>query len=102
MNSSIRVKLILIIGAILLSVYLLYPTYQISTMSDENKRQLELQDKKSYLSLKSKTINLGLDLQGGMHVVLEVDIKELLSQIAKNKNEIQYSITKYIKKNGVF
>ncbi len=88
MNSSIRVKLILIVGAILLSVYLLYPTYKISAMSDTNKRELELQDKKSYMDLKSKTINLGLDLQGGMHVVLEVDIKELLSQIARNKNDV--------------
>ena len=45
-------------------------------------------EKKEFVKLKSKTINLGLDLQGGMHVVLEVDIKELLSQIAKNKNDL--------------
>jgi preprotein translocase subunit SecD len=32
-------------------------------------------------------VNLGLDLQGGMHVILEVDVKELLYQLAKNKNE---------------
>jgi len=87
MNSSIRVKLILIVGAILLSLYLLYPTYQLTMMSGEEKKQFELEDKKSYLEIKSKSINLGLDLQGGMHVVLEVDIKELLNQIAKNKNQ---------------
>jgi len=31
---------------------------------------------------------LGLDLLGGMHVVLEVDMKELLNRLAKNKNEV--------------
>lgn len=88
MRSSNRVKFTLIIGAIILSLYLLYPTYMLSEKSEDELHKMELQDKKSLLDLKSKSINLGLDLQGGMHVVLEVDIKELLSQIAKNKNEI--------------
>ena len=88
MRSSIRVKFLLILGAIVLSLYLLYPTYLLSTKTEDELHKMELQDKKSFVELKSKTINLGLDLQGGMHVVLEVDIKELLSQIAKNKNEL--------------
>jgi len=88
MRSSIRVKFLLILGAIALSLYLLYPTYLISSKTEDELNKMELQDKKSFVELKSKTINLGLDLQGGMHVVLEVDIKELLSQIAKNKNEL--------------
>jgi SecD/SecF fusion protein len=88
MRSSIKVKFFLIIGAIALSLYLLYPTYLISSKTDDELRSMELQDKKSFVELKSKTINLGLDLQGGMHVVLEVDIKELLYQIAKNKNDL--------------
>lgn len=91
MNSSIRIKFILVIGAILLSLYLLYPTYQLSSKTDEELRQLELENPQSLLNLKSKTINLGLDLQGGMHVVLEVDIKELLNQLAKNKNDKFFS-----------
>ena len=88
MRSSIRVKFFLVLGAIALSLYLLYPTYLISSKTKDELKKMELQDKKSFVKLKSKTINLGLDLQGGMHVVLEVDIKELLSQIAKNKNEL--------------
>jgi preprotein translocase subunit SecD len=56
-------------------------------MSNAEKNKLELEDKKSFVNLKSKSINLGLDLQGGMHVILEVDIRELLDKIAKNKNE---------------
>ena len=88
MRSSIKVKFLLVIGAIALSLYLLYPTYQVSTKTSEELHTMELQNKKEFVDLKSKTINLGLDLQGGMHVVLEVDIKELLSQIAKNKNDL--------------
>ena len=87
MQSSITVKMILIIAAIFLSLYLLYPTYKISQMTDEEKTAMELADRKAFLLIKSKTINLGLDLQGGMHVILEVDIKEMLDQLAKNKNE---------------
>lgn len=87
MRSNITVKFVLIIAALLLSLYLLYPTYQLSEMDSADLKRLELQDPKEYARLKSNSINLGLDLQGGMHVVLEVDIRELLSQVAKNKNE---------------
>jgi SecD/SecF fusion protein len=56
-------------------------------MTQEQKDELELSDKTEFLKLKSKVINLGLDLQGGMHVVLEVDVKRLLDNLAKNKTE---------------
>ncbi len=56
-------------------------------MSDAEKEQLKLENQKAYYELKSKTINLGLDLQGGMHVILEVDVKELLKRLATNKDE---------------
>jgi preprotein translocase subunit SecD len=88
MRTSITVKFFFIILAVILSLYLLYPTYQLSMMSKEKIAALEVQDKKGLIKLKAKTINLGLDLQGGMHVVMEVDIKELMNQLAKNKNEI--------------
>jgi len=78
--------MVLILLLIILAIYLLYPTYKLSSMVEEEKTAMELQDKKSYFDLKDKAINLGLDLQGGMHVILEVDIKELLNQLAKNKD----------------
>jgi len=34
----------------------------------------------------SKAINLGLDLQGGMHLVLEVNLVELMDNLAKNRD----------------
>jgi preprotein translocase subunit SecD len=81
-------KLFLIVAVFALSLYLLYPTYQLSMMDDAEKADLEKEDRNAIIDLKSKSVNLGLDLQGGMHVILEVDVKELLSQLAKNKNEV--------------
>ena len=88
MQSSTTMKLFLILAVFTLSLYLLYPTYQLSIMSDNEKDTLEKENRNELIDLKSRSVNLGLDLQGGMHVVLEVDVKELLDQLAKNKNEI--------------
>ncbi|MBD3225592.1 MAG: protein translocase subunit SecD [Caldithrix sp.] len=87
MKSSTTTKFVIIAILILLALYQLYPTYEISAMSEDEKQQMELQDQKAFFDLKSESINLGLDLQGGMHVVLEVDVKELLNELAKNKTE---------------
>ena len=37
------------------------------------------------IKLPSKTLNLGLDLQGGAHMLLEVDLKDGLEQTLKNE-----------------
>ena len=87
MQSSTTMKLFLILAVFALSLYLLYPTYKLSQMSDVDKESLEIEDRNAIIDLKSRSVNLGLDLQGGMHVILEVDVKELLFQLAKNKNE---------------
>ena len=60
----------LIIGAtIVLALFYLFPSYQFyySPPDDPDEREL----------LKQKAINLGLDLQGGIHLVLEVDRTQL-------------------------
>ncbi len=83
-NTTTRLAIILFVFA--LAIYLLYPTISLSMMTDAEAKEFEKNDPDSYNALKSKAISLGLDLQGGMHVVLEVDIKELLEKLAKNKN----------------
>lgn len=87
MKSNTTTKFILILIVLIGAVYLLYPTYKYSSLSDEQKNALKLDNAKEFFELKNKSINLGLDLQGGMHVVLEVDIKELLDKLAKNKTD---------------
>jgi len=76
-------------GAIfLLFLYLIYPTIQFNfLMSKADKERLQLENPKKYETLLAKSIKLGLDLQGGMHVVMEVDVKALLNALAKNKDE---------------
>ena len=61
---------LLIIGAtIVLALFYLYPTYQFYYAPPENLDQRE--------RVKQQAINLGLDLQGGIHLVLEVDQSNL-------------------------
>lgn len=89
-----RGKIILIIAVVLLSMYLLYPTYKDYNYTQKLK-SLKGEDSLKYLEMneqairevKFKRIKLGLDLQGGMRVVLEVNTTKLLNDLAKNRDE---------------
>lgn len=50
------------------------------------------------LEAKLKRMKLGLDLQGGMRVVLEVDIARLLSDLARNKDDNFRTIIEEVRK----
>jgi len=112
-----RFKIIVIIAALALSVYLLWPTYkdykntksikeivtekQIElkrtypeiTKQDLQKKLIAIEDSirvsdPSIDDARQKRIKLGLDLQGGMRVVLEVNTAKLLEKLAKNPDDI--------------
>jgi SecD/SecF fusion protein len=112
-----RYRLIIIVAAIALSVYLLFPTYLDFQNSKDIKETLasftkELKEKNpditksqldnilrakedsilvanpDILKDREKRIKLGLDLQGGMRVVLEVNTAKLLEKLAKNPDDI--------------
>src|SRR5690606_32209374 len=40
----------------------------------------------TFAEVKEKEINLGLDLRGGMNVILEVSVKDILKELANNTN----------------
>lgn len=122
-----RFKIILILAAIALSLYYLYPTYESSEYQNklaqlsgqarfdaylkthpippltdsarafylDSLRQSFSADSLKYydenatkiVDAKLKRIKLGLDLQGGMHVVLEVNVIKMLQDMAKNKDQ---------------
>ena len=113
---EIRFRLILVLAAIALSIYLLYPTFQdylntkeISekvnkqkdylkkentaiTKAELNKELQSFEDSlksndPSFKSARERRIKLGLDLQGGMRVVLEVNTSKLLEKLAINPDE---------------
>ncbi|MFH1143493.1 MAG: protein translocase subunit SecD [Candidatus Eisenbacteria bacterium] len=70
MGGNFRWKLLSLIVLLGLSVYALYPTARYYTMSEADRSALpegELE------KLRGDALNLGLDLQGGMHLVLELD-----------------------------
>jgi protein-export membrane protein SecD len=67
-------KILIIIAVIAYSIYALYPSVAFYTMSEEQRDRLSSEKLDKYVA---SIIKLGLDLQGGMHLVLEVDDTEL-------------------------
>jgi len=111
-----RFKIIIILGAIALSIYLLYPTYvdyqnskEISQILEKKREEIKETDPEvtsetlksrirtvedsiktadpSIQEARQKRIKLGLDLQGGMRVVLEVNTGRLLEKLAKDPDQ---------------
>ncbi len=87
MTQKTTLKGLLILAVFLLFGYFLIPTVQFNSMSLEQQRELERKDPKKYKELVKNSIKLGLDLQGGMHLVMEVNTKEFLDKLAHNKDE---------------
>lgn len=97
-------RIIITVCFVILAVYFLWPTIQ-----DYNYRKqlshLTGQDSIAYadkhhddmIDAKMKRMKLGLDLQGGMRVVLEVDVIQLLDDIAKNKDDKFRAIIKEVR-----
>ena len=79
MFKDIRFRFALIVSLIIASAYLIWPTYKVYSLSESEQSDLGVTVMKE---LKKGSINLGLDLQGGMYVLLETDIPELVEKIA--------------------
>ncbi len=73
MQKSIQWKAILTAIIVILALAYLYPTYQWYSKSPEERIKLEERKDK----ILGKILKLGLDLRGGMHLVLEVDLNRL-------------------------
>jgi protein-export membrane protein SecD len=74
-------KLLAVLVATAVSVWLLYPTFRYYSLSPADRAKLPAQELDN---LRRQTIKLGLDLQGGMHLVLEVDRTKLSAAEAKD------------------
>ena len=83
----------IIIGIMLSwTVYALYPTWQFQNMSEEKKEALRSSG--DLEQIESKIIRQGLDLRGGMYIVLEADIPTLVGNLADLKDERLASVIK--------
>ncbi|HMB70158.1 MAG TPA: protein translocase subunit SecD [bacterium] len=78
MKLDMRWRALIILGAIALAVFLLWPSWQYYRLSDE---QLANRDPNQLEELKSQALRLGLDLQGGAHLVLELDDSEVEADV---------------------
>ncbi|MGB2770323.1 MAG: protein translocase subunit SecD [Candidatus Zixiibacteriota bacterium] len=77
-----RLYLILLISFLILaSFYALFPSFKLWSMSEADKEHIRSTEPQDLINLERKAIKLGLDLKGGMHVVLQVDKSKL------NENE---------------
>jgi len=81
-----RVTWVWVLIAVLLSgsAYALWPTIRIAAMDDARRQAAEEKDPAAWMRLKRKAIKLGLDLRGGMRVVMEVDKSKLNPAEAKD------------------
>jgi len=113
---ELRFRLILILAFVGLSLYLLYPTYKdyqnskevsknLSTLEKQikeknptitanklkdiltSKKDSILSNHPDYRDAREKRIKLGLDLQGGMYLVMEVNTAKLLEKLAKDPDQ---------------
>lgn len=110
-------RILITVAIMALSIYFLYPTYQDYLNSSDIKEKVSSQEqflKKSYPNLskdsldillqnfedslknadesyaktRAKRLKLGLDLQGGMRVVLEVNTAQLLQKLANDPDPV--------------
>ena len=102
-----RSKIILILATVVLALYFLYPTYKDYRLTKEL-RSLSGEDSLKFLEdregemrdARMKRIKLGLDLQGGMRVVLEVNVVKLWEDMAKNKDDAFASIIENLRREA--
>ena len=72
MSKKITWKWILVFGILILSAWLLYPTIEWYSQTQQERSKLENRGLRP-----KKILNLGLDLRGGAHLLLELDVSKL-------------------------
>jgi len=115
MNRELRVKGIIIAIGVIICLYLVYPTVRWGTYTDDQRTEfagdlskdtlgkwkeeemqladndivghLTLSAKKWFQGDRARVLNLGLDLQGGLYVVLEVDMNDAIRVQNQNVRE---------------
>ncbi|MGM0568361.1 MAG: protein translocase subunit SecD [Elusimicrobiota bacterium] len=78
MSKALQWKITFILVALVASIWSLYPTYRWYSMPQE--RQEEMREKQD--PILDRVLNLGLDLQGGMHLTLEARIDQAPDDIS--------------------
>lgn len=69
------------------SVQNLYVSYQMDQMEEAERQEYQQENRQRLENIRQGSLNLGLDLQGGMHVTLEVEVGARIEQLASNVDE---------------
>jgi preprotein translocase subunit SecD len=100
-------RIAIIAASVLLALYFLYPTYrdyqlhkELSGLTGQDSLAFFEQNEQELRENRQKRIKLGLDLQGGMRVVLEVHVLKLLEDRAKNRDEAFAQIMKEVREEA--
>jgi len=81
MTSSMRWRTLLVVVVVLLAAWKASYTFRFFSLSEEAKEQMTQEE---LAAVEGQSIRLGLDLQGGMHLVLEVDKEGLPEEEARD------------------
>jgi SecD/SecF fusion protein len=73
MSRGLQIRLALLLALIGWAVYQLLPTFQFWPLTVQERQMMQLTDKAKFDELQTRSIKRGLDLQGGVFLVLEVD-----------------------------
>ena len=84
MNSKLTPRFLMIGLVLIWAIWAIWPTFQYQRLSDAEKETLREEGKLA--QIESRTIKQGLDLKGGMYIVLEVDLPTLMETLAENKD----------------
>jgi len=84
MKNKLTPRFLIIALVIMWAIYALWPTVHFQTLSEAERETLRTEGKLD--KLEARTIKQGLDLKGGMFIVLEVNLPTLMSNLAVNKD----------------
>ena len=72
-----RYRIGLVVVLVIAALWSLWPTIRVVSMGAEGRRQMAADYPQAWENLRRKAIKLGLDLSGGMHLVMEIDLDSL-------------------------
>ncbi len=85
MQNNLTPRYLVILVILGWSIFSIWPTIKYRNLSEVDKEALREEGKLD--KIESQIIRQGLDLKGGMYIVLEADIPTLVKNLATNRNE---------------
>ena len=84
MRKTETIRIVAILVIVVAALYFLLPTIRLMVTGEDELARMKETDRQSYNELIRSSIKLGLDLQGGLRLVLEPEVANAQSQAASN------------------